>query len=94
MMWCKVICVKKPAARVKAGAESPANAATGFSGVAKLEKTRLYQTTSGFNCRMVLSRRTGVANAAELPAADDVESRQLRKLMRFQRIAVLSVAKS
>src|ERR1035441_3719001 len=64
MMWCKVICVKKPAARVRAGADSPANAANGFLGVAKLEKTRLYHTTSGFNCRMVFNRRTGVERLA------------------------------
>ena len=54
------MCVKKPAARVNAGAESPANAATGFSGVAKLEKTRLYQTISGLIWRIVLISRTGL----------------------------------
>src|SRR5580658_3124438 len=59
MMWCRVICVKKPAARVRAGAESPANAANGSLGVAKLEKTRLYHTTSGFNFRIIFKRRTG-----------------------------------
>jgi hypothetical protein len=66
MIWCSVICVKKPAALVNAGAKSPANAAAGFSGVAKLENTRLYQTTSGFSCRMVFSRRTGVARLPNL----------------------------
>ena len=44
----------------RAGVERPANAAIGFSGVAKLEKTRLNQTTSGFSLRMVFSRRTGL----------------------------------
>ena len=46
----------EPAARVRAGADKPAKAASGFSGVAKLEKTRLYQTTSGLILRIVLIR--------------------------------------
>src|ERR1700723_2109836 len=59
MMWCSVMWVKNPAARVSAGAERPANAATGFSGVAKLENTKLYQTTYGFSFRIVFSKRIG-----------------------------------
>ena len=49
----------KACARVSAGADRPANAVTGLSGVAKVEKTRWYQTTSGFNLRIVFNSRAG-----------------------------------
>ena len=73
---------------MRAGAESPANAANGFSGVAKLEKTRLNHTTSGFNLRIVFNRRTGVARLPNFQQRITLKPGSSELFMGVERIAV------
>ncbi len=51
---------EEPGSAREGGRREAEECGNGLSGVAKLEKTRLNQTTSGLILRMVLSRRTGV----------------------------------
>ena len=77
---------------MRAGVKRPAKAAIGFSGVAKLEKTRLNHTTSGFSLRMVFSRPHWGRHAAELPATNHVEARQFRLFVALSDSPFASVA--
>ena len=63
-------------------------------GVAKLEKTRLNQTTSGFNFRMVLSETDRSRQAVEFPAADHVEAGKFLAFAELSGLPFSSVANS